>query len=222
MEENPGHPRISPKSYEIVMKKSTLENPLGIYGENTFNFNLQHWKEENRKIMETRSLMKEEQEMKEFTGKPAINKSSREMKRNVNDLYQWKTKQVKQLEAEKERVWEAEQKRLEELQKKKMVSKRSESLARNKNGTLNVQERLLRDANLRKNKQGQNVSHMPTLSPQKFASSLRKSSPSPVNKHQISQQKLHLQLDYNSHRDGLISTPLSYYTLNSDSAPTQS
>lgn len=86
------------------MKKSTLENPLGIYGENTFNFNLQHWKEENRKIMETRSQMKEEQEMKEFTGKPTINKSSRELKRNVKDLYQWKTKQVKQLEAEKERV----------------------------------------------------------------------------------------------------------------------
>jgi hypothetical protein len=35
----------------------------------------------------------EEQEMKEFTGKPKINKKSKSIKRKVGDLLDWKEKQ---------------------------------------------------------------------------------------------------------------------------------
>ena len=34
--------------------------------------------------------------MKEFTGKPRINRKSKNLKRSINDLYNWKTKKNKE------------------------------------------------------------------------------------------------------------------------------
>jgi hypothetical protein len=80
------------------MKKSTLENPLGTLGENTFNFNPQQWASDQERIDNEREKYKQEIEMKNFTGKPNINKASQKIKREIKDLYDWQTKQVKKVE----------------------------------------------------------------------------------------------------------------------------
>jgi len=49
--------------------------------------------EDRRMTFEQRKFW---EDMKEFTGKPRINRKSKNLKRSINDLYNWKTKKNKE------------------------------------------------------------------------------------------------------------------------------
>ena len=91
--------------------------------------------------------------MQGFTGKPAINKKSKSLKRKVDDLLQWKEQQERKREEEWQRKRDVEMREIEQMQMHKGVSRESERLMEGK-GVRNerVEERLSRDARIRKKK----------------------------------------------------------------------
>lgn len=90
--------------------------------------------------------------MQGFTGKPIINKKSQGIKRKVDDLIEWKGQQEKKREGEQQKKQLMEYHELQQLQSHRVVNKQSEKLLESKFKGMKekVEERLTRDANIRK------------------------------------------------------------------------
>ena len=91
--------------------------------------------------------------MEGFTGKPEINVQSKSLKRRVDDLLEWKEHQLKRREDEQQKKQMIEWQEIQQLQSQRVVCKESERLVRNHGER--VQDRLTRDALIRRKKQEQ-------------------------------------------------------------------
>lgn len=102
---------------------------------------------------EARKKIKEEQEMKDFTGKPEINSKSKSIVRKVDDLLDWKEKQELKREKEIKKKNEQELIEIDKIKNKKVVNKKSEQIIEQKFKSQSrkekVEERLTRDASIR-------------------------------------------------------------------------
>lgn len=90
--------------------------------------------------------------MKEYTGRPKINKKSKSITRNVDDLLDWKDKQEKKIEVKKKKKLEQELGTLQikNVKSNKSINKNSEKTIENKGRKgENVEKRLIRDASSR-------------------------------------------------------------------------
>lgn len=90
--------------------------------------------------------LKFENDMKEWTGKPAINSKSKNIKRTVGDLYQWQQKCNSKTEKQRERQINESERQLRDIQSVKLINPNSEKLvSRVRNENEPIEQKLLRD-----------------------------------------------------------------------------
>jgi hypothetical protein len=98
--------------------------------------------------------MKFEEEMREVTGSPRINLKSKNIKRNVNDLYTWKEKVSKKHEIVKEKKLSETENKLTRIMSMNLVDPNSELIAsRTRQTGVRIEDKLLRDGLRMKHKQ---------------------------------------------------------------------
>ena len=93
--------------------------------------------------------------MEGFTGKPEINKKSKQINRKLDDLIEWKQTQQAKREQELQKKLLKENREIEKMQNQKKVSKASERILERKYSSQRperVEDRLMRDAVLKQKK----------------------------------------------------------------------
>ena len=84
--------------------------------------------------------------MKEVTSKPKINKKSQNLKRNIGDLYNWKSKKNKENEKLRDHYSTENSQKLHKIQSTKLINSNSEMIAsRLRHNGENIEDKLLRD-----------------------------------------------------------------------------
>lgn len=94
----------------------------------------------------TSEQMKLEREMKEVTLKPKINERSKNLKRGLSDLYNWRSRKSKREEIVRDRYEVENSKKLSKIQSTRIINPNSELIAAKfrKNGE-RIEDKLLRD-----------------------------------------------------------------------------
>jgi hypothetical protein len=98
--------------------------------------------------------IKFDKDMEEVTWSPNINPQSRTIKRDINDLYNWKKKISKKNEIERDQKYSESESKLNRIMSARLVDPNSELIAsRTRNRGERIEDKLLRDGLKIKHKQ---------------------------------------------------------------------
>ncbi|CAI2367278.1 unnamed protein product [Moneuplotes crassus] len=135
-------PQINNNSKSLVHKtrqKSKCKKPAYLKSSDSYKENLKD------RIM-TSEQMKLQREMSEMTLHPKINKKSKNLKRGIDDLYNWKNRKNKENEIKRDQYKTETSKTLSKIQSVKLIDSNSEMIAaRCRNNGEKIEDKLLRD-----------------------------------------------------------------------------
>lgn len=124
----------------------------------------------------TAEQLKFEKDMKEVTGTPDINPVSKNMKRSIHDLFNWKMRRSIEHERAREKHNSEYDTKLSRIMSAKLIDPNSERIAaRLRNGTERIEDKLLRE--------GEKIKHKANKRQEEyFQSTMQTCSPKPPSK----------------------------------------